>query len=128
MSFRIVNPDLRRQKFCDLCSAHIRMDIIDLVSDGPHDHAWVDPVAADPGRNVLPVPLLEKPGVIIFCLRPFPHVKCLINNENAHFVTQIKKLRGGRIMARSDSVHAHSLHQIQLASRSFFVKRRAKCA
>ena len=126
MAFRIVNPDLRRQQFCDLCTSQIRMDIINLVSDRPHNHTWMNPVPANPGSNILPVPGLEKPGVIIFCLRSFPHIKRFVNNEDAHLIAQVKEPRRGRIMTRADGIHTHCLHQVQLTSRRLFVKRGAK--
>ena len=48
MSFRIMDTDLVRQEPRDRRSPFVRMHVIDLVADGPHDHGRMAAVPPDP--------------------------------------------------------------------------------
>ena len=48
MAGGIVEPDLLLQDSCDFSSAETGVDIIDLISDGPHDDTGMAAVPADP--------------------------------------------------------------------------------
>ncbi len=105
---RVMLPDTAIQFPCDLLSSLVRMGVIDFISDGPHEQGRVVSVPADPASHIPLVPLFEKTGVIIFRLRPLPHVESLIHHKEPHPVRHIHKCRVRRIMAGADGVAAHA--------------------
>ena len=128
MAFRIVLPDLIRQHLCDFSSPFIRVHIIDLIPDGPHDHTGMAAVPPDPGGHVPLIPFREKPCIVIGCFGPFPHIKGFVNHQDTHLIAQIQPFLRGWVMARPHSVYAHILHQFQLPACCLFMKSRTECA
>ena len=72
------------------------------------------PIPAHPFPDILPPVLLKEPGVVKGGLAPFPHVIQLAVRKEAHAVAQLHHLPGRGIVAETDGVDAHLLHQLQL--------------
>ena len=98
----------------------------DLVADGPHEDARMVAVAAYVVLQVLFDELLKR--LVLASRRPVPLVEALVPDEEPHLVAEVEHLRGGRIVRCADGVHAHVLHDAELAAHRGLVERHAEDA
>ena len=83
-----------------------------LIAYTPHENRGVIPVTQDLVRQIPLVPLREIPGVIVWGLTAFPHIERLILYQKAHTIAKIQQLGCRGVMAGTDRVHTHLLHDL----------------
>ena len=86
-----------------------------LIAYTPHENRGVIPVTQDLVRQIPLVPLREIPGVIVRGLTAFPHIERLILYQKPHTIAKIQQLGCRGVMAGTDRVRSHLLHDPQLA-------------
>ena len=80
--------------------------IVDFVTDAVEDHAWMIAIAEDALAQVGVGPFLEKEMIVMFVFALGPAVEEFVHDQKAHAVTEIEKLRCGRIVGGADGIHA----------------------
>ena len=113
--FRIMDPHFFHQHLCQLLAPVADMGIVNFISDAPQDQTGMIPVSAHPARHILPVPFREKPSVIIWIFRPFPHVEGLGNHKKSHGIRQFHHIRRKHIMGETQCVDSHLLQYLQFS-------------
>ena len=83
-----------------------------LIAYTPHENRGVIPVTQDLVRQIPLMPLREIPGVIVWGLTAFPHIERLILYQKAHTIAKIQQLGCRGVMAGTDRVHTHLLHDL----------------
>ena len=124
---RIMTANLLHKHPADFRTAYVCMHIIDLISDGPHNHTGMASVSPYPGGNILLLAPGEKTGIIVLRFCSFPHIKGFINNKNPQLIAEIQQLGCRRVMGSSQCICTHFLHQKQLPAGCFFVKSGPQC-
>ena len=69
---------------------------------------------------------MRRKVIRITVLRPCPPIEKFFNDQKANFITDIHKNFGSRIVRNTDRIHAHILHNAQLAVNRVMVRRRAQ--
>ena len=62
---RVVRGDLGQQHPHCVRALGTRVGVVDLVADAPEQQAWMVAVAADPGSNILFLPLVKEAAVVV---------------------------------------------------------------
>ena len=125
---RVVRGDLGQQHPHCVRALGTRVGVVDLVADAPEQQAWVVAVAADPGSNILFLPLVKEAAVVVRVLAAAPAVEALDIHQNAHLIGQIHELRRGRCVTRADAVNPHGLEDFKLTLGGAVLKRRTETA
>src|SRR5690606_10667261 len=64
---------------------------------------------------ILFMPVIPKAAVAVTSLVSFPDVEGLVDDEDAHAVTEIEQFRSGRVVAGAQGIEAHFLEEFELA-------------
>ena len=104
------------------------MGIVNLIADGPQDHARMVPVPPHPAPHVPGPAFREEAGVIVGRLGALPHVGEFVDHQHAQLIADVQRAAGRRIVGSAQGVDAHLLHDPHLAAEGLGVERRAQRA
>src|SRR5690606_14177880 len=80
-----------------------------LISKGPHNNRRVITVSTDKGTCIRLVPIRKDEMKIVWRFLCFPRIKDFVDNQKAHFISQMQYVATWGVMCRTNGICAHFL-------------------
>ncbi|MNQ86892.1 hypothetical protein D3C85_1020970 [compost metagenome] len=102
----------------------ICMRIINFVANAPHDNGRMVAIPANPGGHILFRPFIKEARIVMFRFWTFPDVENFTHDKKTHFIGNIVKNAGGRVVRYTDCIDAHVTEYLKLPANSVRVNGR----